>query len=67
MTHNDTEYLGDNVYRCKKCSTKVAIIEMPCGVNGPGCKSQEEAYCPKCHTLLLTSIIAGVLRVTEIK
>lgn len=57
--------IGDEIYRCKKCNTKVTIIEMPCGVSGPGCKDKEVAYCPGCGVLLGSRMIAGVLVVRK--
>lgn len=43
---------------CPNCGTKVYIYDQPIG-GGSGNKSKEQAYCPKCYTLLYEAMTSG--------
>lgn len=48
-----------------ECGVKLRIIERPMGV--PGGKEKEQAFCPKCHTLVDELMTDGFLDAYIIK
>ncbi len=45
---------------CAGCGSMVAIVEEPMGV--PGGQEREQAYCPKCGTLVAKFMTDGFIR-----
>lgn len=45
---------------CPGCGVKLRIVEEPMGV--PGGKDKEQAYCPRCRTLVAERMTDGFLR-----
>lgn len=50
--------------RCPKCSAYLRINET--GELAPGCREREEAYCPKCHYEVYSTMTSGFVRAVEI-
>ena len=45
--------------KCKKCGAQVKITERPMGV--PGGKEKEQAFCPKCNSLVAEYMTDGFI------
>ena len=45
--------------KCKKCGAQVRITERPMGV--PGGKEKEQAFCPKCNTVVAEFMTDGFI------
>ncbi len=64
-TESNCKYIDENLYECRKCGGRFSVVEMPRSVSGPGCKFEEEVYCPHCNTFMFSRMIPGEFEVTK--
>lgn len=50
--------------KCPNCGAFLRINET--GELAPGCKEREEAYCPKCHHEIYSTMTSGFVKAFEI-
>lgn len=57
--------MGDRFKRrCPSCGAYLIITETD--DRCPGCKEREEAYCPRCHKEVYSTMTSGFVNVAEI-
>ncbi|MFP4132615.1 MAG: hypothetical protein ACLFRN_00315 [Halothece sp.] len=49
----------NDLIECPNCGVKLKVVETPMGV--PGGKTREEAFCPKCRTVVANTVTDGFL------